>query len=128
MALTAHLLDHLTAAAEGAPRTTVEAVTRALGAVGEPSSFRAAFLARGFNALARLAAESDPDVLREAVGAASDEAVLVEVLQQPHVMAELGEHDPLAPARLRGLDERVRLLAAEGGTVGATEVARLLGI
>src|ERR1700704_2557618 len=36
--------------------------------------------------------------------------------------------DPLAEARLRGIEERKRLLAAEGGTLSGQEVASLLNI
>ena len=43
-------------------------------------------------------------------------------------LAVLRQQDPLAPARLRGLREREKLLQVEGGTVGVDEAAALLGI
>jgi hypothetical protein len=43
-------------------------------------------------------------------------------------LAVLVPDDPLAEARLRGIEERTRLLAAEGGTLGGQEVASLLNI
>jgi len=40
----------------------------------------------------------------------------------------LSQEDPLAEARLRGIEARRQLLAAEGGTVGIQQVAALLSI
>jgi hypothetical protein len=48
------------------------------------------------------------------------------VLEQPEVIAELKAEDPLAPARVRGLQERARLLSVEGGTWDADRVAEHL--
>lgn len=39
-----------------------------------------------------------------------------------------GRGDPLAPARQRGVDNRTRLLAAEGGTLTVRDVAARLGV
>jgi len=54
--------------------------------------------------------------------------MLLQVLAQPEVLDDLRQKDPLAPARYRGLLARERLLAAEGGTLSAGEMADALGI
>jgi hypothetical protein len=70
----------------------------------------------------------DERALGDAAGAPSDYAVLLRALEQPEALAVLRQQDLLAPARLRGLREREKLLQAEGGTVGVDEAAALLGI
>jgi hypothetical protein len=123
------LLERLHEAAERAPRGAVEAATRALSAAGERDhAARAAFLARGINALATLAAAIDEHTLADAAGAPSDALALVRVLEQPETLAALRQVDPLLPAQLRGLRAREQLLAAEGGTVSTAEAAALLGL
>jgi len=86
------------------------------------------FLTRGLRALTRMAEAMPPDALTEAATADSDYAVLVAALEKPTALAELQRHDPLAETRLRGLHERQRLLAAEGGVLSGEEAAHLLGI
>jgi len=86
------------------------------------------FLTRGLRALTRLVEAMPPDALTEAATADSDYAVLVAALEKPTALAELQRHDPLAEARLRGLHERQRLVAAEGGVLSGEEAAHLLGI
>ena len=112
--------------AEGAPPSMVEAVARVLRSGKQP--VQAAFLARSLNALARLVAEVDEKALGDAAGALSDYAALLRALEEPSVLHALRAEDSLAPARLRGLCFRERLLQAEGGTLSAPEVAALLGI
>lgn len=46
----------------------------------------------------------------------------------PLGLAVLVSDDPLAEARLRGIEERTRLLASEGGTLSGQKVASLLYI
>jgi hypothetical protein len=58
----------------------------------------------------------------------SDLAVVVRALEQPEAIETLAADDPLAPARLRGLRERERLLSEEGGTWTAEQVAKHLGL
>jgi hypothetical protein len=66
--------------------------------------------------------------LREAVSAPSDYSVLLTALESEPGMAALTSEDPLAEARLRGIEARKRLLEAEGGTLRAQQVASLLNI
>jgi hypothetical protein len=52
----------------------------------------------------------------------------MELLEQPAFLGRPREAAPLAPARLRGLRMRERLLDAEGGTLSATEFAKTLRV
>jgi len=113
-------------AARDAPPTMVEAAARVLRAGSRPA--QTAFLARAMNALARLAPAIDERNASDAAGATSDFSVLLAALRQPESIMALQAEDPLAPARLRGLEAKERLLQAEGGTVAVGEVANLLGI
>lgn len=117
------LLDE---AARRAPRSTVEAAARVLQASKSP--VQAAFVARVLNALARLTAELDERSLGNASGATSDYEALLQALGDPQALVALRRDDPLAPARLRGLHSRERLLEAEGGFISAEDVAALLHI
>jgi hypothetical protein len=89
---------------------------------------RAAFLARALNALARLAPQLSAQSLGHAAGASTDLAVLVRALREPEALAALQADDPLAEARLRGLEARTFLVSAEGGTITAGQVAARLGL
>lgn len=89
---------------------------------------RAAFLARGMNALARLADLLDERRLSDATGALSDFQVLLLALEDPGVLELLRRDDPLAGARLRGLRAKTELIEAEGGALAVEQVAELLRI
>jgi hypothetical protein len=94
----------------------------------ERDPIRAAFLARGIDALITIAERLDQGELGRAVTAPSNEATLVTALTQPSMIGLFAVADPLAPARLRGLQARDALLADEGGTLRADEVSALLHI
>jgi len=108
------------------PHSLRAATARLLEAGKRP--IHAAFLARGLNALARLAENLEESALSDAAGAQSDYAVLLSALEQPDAITTLQHDDPLARARLRGLDARARLLQAEGGPLSVDEGARFLHI
>lgn len=88
----------------------------------------AVFLTRGLRALTRLAEALPSEALTEAAAADTDYAVLVAALETPAALEEFQRHNPLAEMRLRGLEARQRLLAAEGGPLSGEDVAHLLGI
>jgi hypothetical protein len=125
-AVTVDTMALLEEAARKAPRSTIEAATRVLRASAEPE--QGAFLARALNALVRLAPAIGRRALGDAVGAPSDFDVLYRALSRPEAIAVLGATDPLAGPCAQGLGTKERLLRAEGGTVSASEAARLLGI
>ncbi|WP_437728573.1 hypothetical protein [Sorangium sp. So ce861] len=91
---------------------------------GEP--LRVAFLARGIDALTQVAERLDPRELGEVVASPSNADALVTALTQPSAVGLFSAADPLMPARLRGLQARDALLAAEGGALSAEEAGEAL--
>lgn len=120
------VIDSLTDMRQPVTQSLAEAMARTLRASQEP--IRQAFLARSFNALARLASQLRPDALSDAVGEVSDYAVLLHALEQPSALAVLQEDDPHAEARLRDLELRKMILESDGGTISVDEVAQRLGV
>lgn len=84
---------------------------------------RAAFLRRGLRGVRKVAAHVPLDAVADATAEPTDIAVLVRAFTHPDVLEPLRRDDALAPARLRGLQQRERLLQAEGGTWDAATVA-----
>jgi hypothetical protein len=117
----------LSEALEQSPTNAVAATIHLLEVVqGRPA--HAAFTARILTAVANMVEAADEEAVIDAVGAPSDYDVLIQVLDQPKILDALRERDPLAPARIRGLRARERLLSAEGGTYSVQEAAVLLGL
>jgi hypothetical protein len=113
-------------AAPRAPRETFEAARRALEVASRPA--RSVFVTRALNAVAALGQDVPESSLAAASTAPVDYGVLVRALSDPAAMEELRRADPLAPARLRGIEARQRLLGAEGGTLSVAEAAKILGV
>lgn len=88
------------------------------------SSVREIFLTRGLRALGGLNA-LDESILVEATKAPNDFSVLASALGTDESLHSL---DPLAGARLRGLDAKRKMLDEEGGTVSASAAAGMLQI
>ena len=120
------LVRHLTDAAATTPNT-LEATSELWDFVSDQQEKDDA-VARILAAVVNLAKNSSLQELNAVLAAPSDYAVLLRLLYQPEVMASLTRRDPLARARLRGLQVRERLLAAEGGVLTAEEAADLLGM
>jgi hypothetical protein len=78
---------------------------------------------RSWRALHRVLSNAAVQDVEEAASQSSDLGVLVRALEQPEAIETLTEDDPFAPARLRGVLQRERLLSEEGGTWGAEQVA-----
>lgn len=122
--------------AKGIVRHTTQEVTeatdllheaaRALEQLSEPTRQIAA--TRALRAVSKAIANSPIQALAEAASASTDVEVLVRALQQPDTIETLRADDPLAPARLRGLREREKLLEVEGGTLSADGVAKHLNV
>ncbi|MGK4005071.1 hypothetical protein WMF31_20760 [Sorangium sp. So ce1036] len=93
---------------------------------GEP--LRVEFLARGIDALTQIAERLDQSELGEVVASTSNTDVLVTALTQPSAVGLFSAADPLMLARLRGVQARDALLAAEGGTLTADEVGEVLHV
>ena len=105
----------------------MEATARILE-TGKQQPARAAFLSRALNALADAAPALGERSLAAAADAASDNEALLQALQHTETLAAWRRHDPLAEAKLRGVQAQARLLAAEGGPLTGQQVAALLGI
>lgn len=105
----------------------MEATARILE-TGKQQPARAAFLSRALNALAEAAPALGEHSLAAAAGAVSDYEALLQALQHTETLTAWRLHDPLAEARLRGVQAQARLLAAEGGPLTGEQAAQLLGI
>ncbi|HLA80966.1 MAG TPA: helix-turn-helix domain-containing protein, partial [Thermoleophilia bacterium] len=86
----------------------------------------AELLGRATAALARSLTTMSPRVQRRLLQAPAGEDVLVAAAMQPAVVEHVETPSPLLPALLRGAQAKRQLLEAEGGTLSAAEVARLL--
>jgi hypothetical protein len=91
------------------------------------SNVRKVFRERSLRAIDKLVA-LDEKKLVEAVAAPTDQSVLLFALNTVEALAGNREQDPLAGARLRGLEAKRRLLDIEGGTLSSGEAAHLLQI
>lgn len=117
-------LRDLEEAAGTLPESTVAAAVRAMRAGGD--ALRSVVLARSLNALAEAMAR-DARGLEDVASAPSDLAVLLRMLERPEALEALLAEDPLAAARLRGIEARSKLLEQEGGAVPAGELGLMLG-
>ncbi len=113
-------------------RHVAEALARVLEASGSHGArlapLRSVFLARTLNALSAIVQDLDEEALTRATGAPSNCGVLLHALEYPSVVTVLEEEDPLATARLRGLEAREQILSAEGGMLSVERVSEHLRI
>lgn len=91
----------------------------------ESQPLRARFLARSIVALTKIAERLDKRELAKAMASPSAADGLYTALTQPGAI-EILQGGPLSAARLRGVQARNAMLAAEGGTLASDEVAELL--
>jgi hypothetical protein len=87
-----------------------------------------ALVARLVRALTGVAGQVDERVAAKAVAEPADSLALLRLLEQSEVVEDLRRIDPLAPARLRGISARKRLLELAGGTLSAEKAADALGL
>lgn len=88
---------------------------------------REVFFRRSLRAIEELQA-IDEQKLTEAVQAPTDFSVLVSALTSEEALAMIRNRDPLAGARLRGVEAKRRLLESEGPALTSAEAAKLLKI
>lgn len=86
------------------------------------------FFTRAINALTELEHVLPTQQIEEASAASTDYLVLLEALATPLVAAQMAAKDPLAAARLRGVEYQLRLLSESGGVLSGEEVAKALGV
>jgi biotin operon repressor len=91
------------------------------------SAIRGIFFRRSLRAIEELQS-LDEKTLAEAVQAPTDYSVLLSALNTEEALASIRPHDPLAGARLRGLETKRKLLEAEGGALSTAEIAKALRI
>jgi hypothetical protein len=84
------------------------------------------FLERGIRGLVSLVLAMEPTVIRSAVSEARDLGVLLKALESKAGLKLITAEDPLAAARLRGLQMKLELLERAGGALQPSEVAGLL--
>ena len=94
---------------------------RVLATPGDP--VREVAAARAVRGVVRAVGSAPTEALASAAAESTDLGVLVRTLEQPETIEALVREDPLAPARVRGLQARERLLTEYGGTLRAPEVA-----
>jgi hypothetical protein len=86
-----------------------------------------ALMRRAINAVMTLATLSEDSVV-EAAAAPTDLAALVRALRSDELLEDLSRAEPLAPAFIRGIEARRRLIEEHGGTLTAEQVAQMIGI
>ena len=97
------------------------------GTATKRNPIREAFFRRSLRAIEELQG-MDERKLAEAVQAPTDFSVLVSALTSDEALATIRARDPLAGARLRGIDAKRKLLEAEGGSVSSAGASKLLKI
>lgn len=97
------------------------------GGVKKTSLIQNVFVQRSMRAVQELQS-LDEHKLAEAVQAPTDYSVLLTALSSEEALASIRSHDPLAGARLRGIEAKRRLVETEGGTLSSAEVAKALRI
>jgi len=109
-------------------KKTPASLQNAIDKIMESSQQREAnaiFFTRAFNVLEKIA---DSQSVVDVASAASDYEVLLRALQSPESLELLSKSDPLAVAKLRGLEIKKQLIEAQGGCIGSSEAGKLLSI
>jgi hypothetical protein len=91
------------------------------------STIRHIFFQRSLRAIEELQS-LDEKKLAEAVQAPTDYRVLLTALNSEEALASIRAHDPLAGARIRGLEAKRNILEAEGGALSTAQIARAFKI
>ncbi|MGA7392597.1 MAG: hypothetical protein WBW78_08085, partial [Terrimicrobiaceae bacterium] len=69
---------------------------------------------------------ADARQLAEVLEASSDSEVMLRILRLPETLTAIQSDDPLAAARVRGIEARKRLIEAEGGSLSSEQMAEVL--
>jgi len=110
------------------PSATLEIALDRAGTYGSLKAVRRVFVERGVRGLVSLALNMDSSAIEDAVAASSDLGVVLSAIESGSGMRIISESDPLAAARLRGLQMKIDLLVKAEGTLQPGEVAELLRI
>jgi biotin operon repressor len=85
-------------------------------------------MSRVVKAVDEIVRELPTERIEEATSAPNDYLVLLSAMTAPGVMTQLTDKDPLASAKLRGIERQQALVKSGGGSLSAEETAHLLGI
>jgi hypothetical protein len=94
---------------------------------GTRTGVRDIFITRSLRAVEGLKSLDEANLL-EAVKAPSDYSVLVSALNSEQALTAVRDTDPLAGARLRGMEAKRRLLESEGGAISSAQAAEILKV
>jgi hypothetical protein len=94
---------------------------------GTHTGVRDIFITRSLRAVEGLKSLDEANLL-EAVKAPSDYSVLVSALNSEQALTVVRDTDPLAGARLRGMEAKRRLLESEGGAISSAQAAEILKV
>lgn len=94
---------------------------------GTGTGVRDIFITRSLRAVEGLKSLDEANLL-EAVKAPSDYSVLVSALNSEQALTAVRDTDPLAGARLRGMEAKRRLLESEGGAISSAQAAKILKV
>jgi len=94
---------------------------------GTHTNVRDIFITRSLRAVEGLKSLDEANLL-EALKAPSDYSVLVSALNSEQALAAVRDTDPLAGARLRGMEAKRRLLQSEGGAISSAQAAEILKV
>jgi hypothetical protein len=94
---------------------------------GTRNGVRDIFITRSLRAVEGLKCLDEEELL-EAVKASSDYSVLVSALNSEQALTVVRDTDPLAGARLRGMEAKRRLLESEGGAISSAKAAEVLKV
>ena len=109
------------------PREVPEWLERVRLAVESEDPIMKTVMVRAITAVLEFAALSDASVAN-AAAAPTDLTVLVRALSSGELLDDLKRAEPLAPAFIRGIEVKRRLIEENGGALTAEEVANSLGI
>jgi hypothetical protein len=86
-----------------------------------------ALMRRATAAVMKFNALSEDSVV-DATAAPTDLAALIRALSSDELLADLKQAEPLAPAFIRGIEEKRRLIEEHGGVLTSDQVGRIIGI
>src|SRR5260370_21420542 len=114
-------------AASGPPPAVPEWLERVRLTVEHEAPIMQAVMMRAIDAVLEFNALSEDSALN-AAAAPTNFAVLLRALSSGGVLEDLKSVEPLAPAFIRGIEDKRQLVAGYGGPVTAERVGDLLGI
>src|SRR5271163_4543737 len=110
-----------------APASTPEWLEQVRLTVENEAPLMQTLMRRAISAVLRFA-ELSEDSVENATAAPTDLTVLVRALSSGELLDDLKRAEPLAPAFIRGIEAKRRLIDDHGGAVTAEQVAQNLGI